>query len=204
MTTKKAENDKFTIKPGYLFGLALIFAALGIFGLRSNNLKMADIREGVYIADEKNQGVSKAIDNLRLFIYKHMNASTNIELKYSYERAVQKTLRKSEKTNNGGNNIFEDLPADCNTGEFVDSTAPCVQEYIDKRIREIGGDNSQVIKMPDKRLYVYDFRSPLLSFDFAGWMLILSSMSALAGAAWIIGKFIRDEVAFYKGDIEGL
>lgn len=165
---------------------------------------MADIREQVFIADEKNGDISKAIDTLRLFIYQHMNASTTVELKYSYERAVQKTLKEFEKSDGSGNNIFEDLPDDCNTGEFVDSTAPCVQDYIDKRLKQIGGGNSEVMKLPDKRLYIYDFRSPLLSFDFAGWMLILSSISGLAATAWVIGKFIRDEVAFYKGDIEGL
>lgn len=181
----------------------MIFAAIGVFMLRANNLKMSEIRERVYIADEKNEGLSDAIDELRLFTYSHMNASTTIELKYSYERDVQKAL-KNVDNKSGGGNIFDDLPADCEAGAFVDRTAPCVQEYIDKRIREIGGGNSQVLKMPDKRLYVYDFKSPLLSFDTAGWMLILSSGSAITGAGWILARFIKDEIAFYKGDIEGL
>ena len=202
MSAKQTES-KPLLKPSYLFGVAVIFAAIAVFSLRGNNLRMVEIREQVYIADEKNEDISESLDQLRLYIYRHMNSSTTVELKYSYERDVQKTLRKAEN-NRGGGDIFDDLPADCNTGEFVDRTAPCVQEYIDNRLREVGGGNSEVLKMPDKRLYVYDFKSPLLSFDFAGWMVILSSVSAISGMTWIIVRFAKDEMAFYKGDIEGL
>ncbi len=193
-------------KTGHLFVIALILALIGVLALRGNNLRMVELREDVFAEDKKNGQISESLDVLRSYIYSHMNTSTEIELKYSYERQAQAAITAA--ANNGGQqnfNIFDGLPASCSTSrDFSNITEPCVRDYINKRLQELGGDNPRPVDLPDKRLFIYSFQAPLFSFDIAGICLLLSAVMGVSGATIIIIGFLRNEIAFYRGDINGL
>lgn len=185
---------------------ALILALIGVLALRGNNLRMVELREDVFVEDNKNGQISESLDTLRAYIYSHMNTSTEVELKYSYERQAQAAITSA--ANSGGQqnfNIFDGLPAGCSTSRnFSNITEPCVRDYINKRLQELGGDNPKPVDLPDKRLYIYSFRAPLFSFDLAGISLLLSAVLGVSGATIILIGFLRNEIAFYRGDINGL
>ena len=52
------------VNPWILFALFLISGLIAISSLRSNNLHMIELREQVFAADEKGEGVEEALDNL--------------------------------------------------------------------------------------------------------------------------------------------
>ena len=192
-------------KTGHLFVLALFFLVVSVFALRSNNLKMVEMRELVFVEDKNNGAIAERIDELRVYVYSRMNTSTTVELKYTYERAAEKAVAEAAKNAGSTENIFNGLPASCSASrDFSNITEPCVRDHINKRLKELGGENPRPVKVPDKRLFIYSFKAPLFSFDLAGISLLLAAGFGIAGVAVVAVRFIRNEVAFYKGDIDGL
>lgn len=192
-------------KTGHLFVAALLFGLIGVFALRSNNLKMVELRAAVFIEDQSNGQISERLDELRSYIYNHMNTSTTVELKYTYERAAQTAITAAASGIQQNVNIFDGLPASCSTSrDFSNITEPCVRDYINKRLQELGGDNPKPVNLPDKRLYTYSFKAPLFSFDLAGFSLLAAAISGITGGIIVCTRFVRNELAFYKGDIKGL
>ena len=192
------------IKSWHFIVLAIVLAASGVVGLRNNNVRMAEIREDVFAADEAGEGIGASLDELRGFVFSHMNASTEVELKFTYERAAEAAIKENNNVTSNAN-IFEGLPSECGgSASFADSTDPCVRDFIDRRIAELGGENPTPTSLPDKNLYIYTFESPLLSLDFAGISLLLSLLSVFAAVGMIGWNFVKNELSFYTGDIEGL
>jgi len=88
-----------------LIGL-ILGVSLSIYGLRANNLKMIELRQTVIKTDEDNGDIETALNNLRQFVYAHMNtnlrAGSNsneppIQLVNQFNRAVA-----AEQAGNGG------------------------------------------------------------------------------------------------------
>jgi len=191
-------------KSAHFFIAALLLGVVAIMNLRANNLKMVELRAAVFAADEAAVPVGEKLDSLRAYIYRHMNTSTEVQLKYSYQRKAQELIKKN---NNIASNvdIFDDLPPGCSVSQtFSNITDPCVRNHINKKLKEIGNHNPQPLILPDKRLYIYQFKAPLLSLDPAGLTLAAAIISGLTGCFMVVINFMRNELAFYRGDIDGL
>ncbi len=192
------------IKPWHLFILCIITAAIGVHAVRENNIKMLLLRDEVFTADKAGEPLEIPLNKLRGYIGKHMGTSTEVPLKYSYERAAKKSQEIAPEVDGDPNKVFADLPASCASGGFIDSNKPCVREHINKKLAEIGGQQNVLSEVPDKRLFTYSFSSPIISIDIAGVSLITSAISGSHGLWLVIWKYLRAELAYYKGDIEGL
>lgn len=160
------------------------FIATGIVfvnAYRSNNLKMIELRQAVYEADEKNGDVETALRNLREFVHGHMNTDLAvgetaikppIQLKYRYERLY---LAEKERASAENQKIYTDAQAECErrfpSGLSGSGRIPCISEYVASK---------GVVERPiPKELYQFDFISPKWSPDLAGWSLLVTILFGL-------------------------
>ncbi len=154
----------------------MICAAISIFALRANNLKMAELRQAVYTADENGGDVEAALRNLRSFVYGHMNTdlragSTSseppIQLVNRFNSAVTAEQARVAKLSNASR-VYSDAQAQCERASLpLTQRAQCIQDYVTKY-----GSGIPQLNLPPKEFYTFDFASPLWSPDLAGFALI--------------------------------
>ncbi len=166
--------------PLYVFVAAfVVFALICVYSLRQNNLKMVELRQAVYATDEKTGDVNKALNNLRQYVYSHMNTNLSsggnnikppIQLKYTYERltaaAQQRTTDKNLYTA-AENYCQAKIPASVSISGR--GRISCVEDYILSH----GGQKTPQVS---PALYEFDFVSPTWSPDFAGWSLVFCGL----------------------------
>jgi hypothetical protein len=167
------------ISPWYFLVGAFIFLAIGVYGLRQNNFTMIKLRQAVITADEKNGNVEKALDELRTYVYSHMNTNLSsgqnaikppIQLKNRYEKLVKAQEGSVEAYNKTVQQKGEAICA----REFpaLGYNAPrvaCVQDYVGAHAKTAADE------IPAE-LYKFDFVSPKWSPDLAGISLLISSL----------------------------
>lgn len=161
-------------------GLAVLFAAIGVYAMRQNNLVSIRLRDAVTAADEQNGDVETPLRALREHVYTHMNADLSsgtgvqqpIQLKYRYDRLVAAEAARSEAANS---NIYTQAQAECEkqfpagqVGVSGRGRVSCIEEYVSSR-----GVVENTI--PDA-LYKFDFVSPRWSPDVAGISLLLAAI----------------------------
>src|SRR5487761_1522488 len=85
------------VRPQYFLALAVVSGVVCVFSLRANNEHMIQLRNAVYQADKSSSNVEVALQNLREYVYGHMNTALAagptavpppIQLKYTYDRLV--------------------------------------------------------------------------------------------------------------------
>ena len=167
----------------YLFIAAAI---ISVFALRHNNQTMVNLRNDVYAADKNSGDVNTALNNLRRYVYGHMNTDLSsgnnnikppIQLKYTYQRLYDAETNKVQSANQ---QLYTDAELYCqsiNNAFFGTTRVPCVQNYVVNH-----GLAAANITIP-AGLYQFDFASPAWSPDFAGWSLVAA---LLLFAAFII------------------
>lgn len=169
------------VKTSYLFTALLLCVLVHVVALRANNIRMAELRDAVYVADEKGEGVEKALQDLRAHVNSHMNTRLDagkgiyppIQLKHTYERLVK---AEQDRVSAANTQIYTDAQNHC---ERVNSTSVlgrdrvgCIEEYV----KSHGAIQPRTI--PDA-LYKFDFVSPRWSPDLAGWSLVLAGLLLL-------------------------
>lgn len=157
----------------YLF---MISALVCVLALRHNNQTMSRLREEVYAADKNNGDVNQALNNLRRYVYSHMNTNLSsggnnikppIQLKYTYQRYYDAQFNQIQSSNQ---KIYDAAKVACkaNTSGFDPAKVACISNYAVNH--GVGGAN---INVP-AGLYQFDFISPTWSPDLAGWSLLAS------------------------------
>jgi len=156
----------------YLFIAAALVCLLS---LRHNNQQMVKLREAVYAADKDDKDVNLALNNLRRYVYGHMNTDLSsgnnnikppIQLKYTYQRLYEDKVDKIQTQNQ---KIYTDAQKYCqsiNQAYFGTTRVPCVQNYVVNH-----GVKAADISIP-AGLYQFDFVSPVWSPDLAGFSLL--------------------------------
>ena len=191
---------RFRTIPALLFlAISVVFLAIGVYALRVNNLKMLELREAVFMADESDGDIEIALRSLREQVHAHMNTNLSagdnaiyppIQLQHRYERLVAAEKARVESVNalvyTEAQNYCEQQNPDGFSGG---GRVPCIKQYVDSR-----GTKEQTI--PDA-LYKFDFVSPTWSPDLAGWSLVISIISftlflaLLASERWL-HNYLRD------------
>jgi hypothetical protein len=175
----------------------LLSAIVSVYALRSNNLKMTQLRQQLYIADENNTDVNEALNNLRSFVFSHMNTNLQIgngseepiQLVHSYDRAVKAAQAQAVTLGTGqANQVYSDAQRECEKANLViTERVSCIQNYVSSH----AGGITQ-INLPPKEAFVFDFASPMWSPDMAGWSLIVTAILGLALIArLVVGIFMK-------------
>lgn len=157
----------------------IISSLVAIFALRHNNEQMIKLRNAVYAADKNDGDVNTALNNLRSYVYGHMNTDLSsggntikppIQLQYTYERL--QTKAQADANNRGlytaAENYCQKQIPNGFSGRY---RIGCVDNYIMSH----GGAAAREIP---PALYEFDFVSPTWSPDLAGWSLVASALSA--------------------------
>jgi hypothetical protein len=172
-------------------------AAVSVSALRHNNQQMIKLRNAVYAADKSGSDLNTALNNLRKYVYGHMNTDLAgggnaikppIQLKYTYERLLASS---SQSANNSGlyteaeNYCQARIPASVSISGR--GRISCVQDYILSH----GGNKAAAVPVA---LYEYDFVSPSWSPDLAGWSLVVTVLLLVISA----GSFLVDRLVNAK------
>jgi hypothetical protein len=184
--------------PWWVFLILFAFSAfVSVTALRHNNQEMVRLRNAVYAADQNNGDINGALNNLRKYVYGHMNTNLSsggnaikppIQLKYTYERLLASA---SQQSNNSGlytqaeNYCQAQIPASVSISGR--GRISCVQDYILSH----GGNKAPAIPVA---LYEYDFVSPSWSPDLAGWSLVITFFLLVI----TIGSFVIDRLVNAK------
>lgn len=167
----------------FVFILCVVaFGSVSVIALRSNNMRMIELRQAVYVTDEQNGDVEAALRALREHVYAHMNTNLRqgsssteppIQLVGRFNRAVAAEQARIAASG-GSNKIYVEAQAACeNPNVPLTVRAKCVQDYV-----AANGSSVPQIQLPPKELYTFDFASPRWSPDLAGLSL---AMTALCG-----------------------
>lgn len=155
----------------------LVASITAVVALRDNNQQMLSLRNKVYAADQASGDVNLALNNLRNFVYAHMNTDLSsgnntikppIQLKYTYEKLEAQA--QAAANNTGLYTLAENYcQAQIPTGFSGRYRISCVQDYI----MHHGGKAAAAIPAA---LYEFDFVSPTWSPDLAGWSLVAAAL----------------------------
>ena len=181
--------------------LFILSSAVSIYTLRHNNLTMVKLRIAVYEADKNNGDVNRALNNLRKYVYGHMNTNLSsggnaikppIQLKYTYERLRAAELGRVNASNSG---LYTDAENYCQAkipeGYYGAVRIPCVIEYVTSH-------SGTAPKAIPTALYQFDFISPAWSPDLAGWSLVFTTIFLVAfiaklGSEKLLGAYFRKQ-----------
>jgi hypothetical protein len=175
----------------YLF---VAMAIISVLALRHNNQTMVKLRDQVYAADKNNGDINGALNNLRRYVYGHMNTDLSsgnnnikppIQLKYTYQRLYDAQANQIQAANQ---QLYTDAELYCqsiNNAYFGTTRVPCVQNYVVNH-----GLKAANISIP-AGLYEFDFVSPSWSPDFAGWCLVLTALLFVAFVFRLIYSKLR-------------
>ncbi len=179
MNKRRLHHIWVKIKPvSYWYFLAafIISATVAVGALRGNNLTVIKLRNHLNTVDQQNGDVSGALNNLRQYVYAHMNTNLAsgpnaiyppIQLKYTYQRLV---TAEEASANASNSKIYTDAENYCQqlipNGFSGRGRVPCIESYVTSH-------GSSVQSIP-AALYEFDFVSPFWSPDLAGWSIIVS------------------------------
>lgn len=178
---RKLHHYLVMLRPFSISAFAVLFLLSGlitVLALRQNNLRMIELRNQVFIADERGEGVEQALNDLRAYVHGHMwtdlssGSSTAIyppiQLKHTYERLVQAEQERVAQQNQA---ITVQATSTCEArfpAGQIQERAKCVQDFISAR-----GVRAEPVP---KELYQFAFVSPVWSPDFAGFSLLVSAV----------------------------
>jgi len=176
--------------------LLLLSAGVSVYSLRHNNQTMIKLRSAVYEADKNNGDVNSALNDLRKYVYGHMNTNLSsggnaikppVQLKYTYERLQSAEQKRVDQANS---NVYTQAQVYCQQQNSTDfsgrNRVPCVTDYVTTH-----GEKANAIPVA---LYQFDFVTPTWSPDLAGWSLIASAILFIA----FIASFAMDRMVASK------
>jgi hypothetical protein len=177
-----------------LIGLA-ISGALFIYGMRSNNITMLQLKEAVIVADQQNGDIEGALQELRAYVTTHMNTNMRsdnsteppIQLVNQFNRYIEQEQARIASQGDA-NKVYQEAQASCETGAIpLTARAQCIQEYVTAN----GGNNVSELVLPPKELYTFDFASPRWAPDLPGITMIISIIfGVLLATRLVAGKII--------------
>jgi|AntRauTorcE11897_2_1112592.scaffolds.fasta_scaffold00161_24 hypothetical protein len=162
----------------YLLIATVFFLSIAAFALRQNNLRMIELRNQVFQADEAGDNIEAALRDLRAHVHSHMNADLTssdtsihppIQLQHTYKRLVDEEQARVRVANQS---VYQQAEQICEerfpAGRLANGRVQCVEQYVLE-------NGVQAREIP-KALYQFDFVSPRWSPDLAGWSLLFGSI----------------------------
>ena len=176
MRQKNYRSDRKSIVNIIVFGLlTVVSVALFFTGMIRNGNGAVERFNSLNAVDQAGGDVEKALNELRSYIYSHMNTEIGgpngiyppIQLKGTYERLV---AFEQDRVKDANDLLYPEAQAFCEAngdqGFSGRNRTECIAEYIEKN-----GTKSQEV---EEAYYKYDFTAPRWSPDLAGYSLITS------------------------------
>ena len=174
-----------------VFGaLTIFFVILSVIGLTQNSKGAKDRYDTLIAVDQAGGDVETALNDLRVYIYSHMNTQIGselgirppIQLKGTYERLVAAEEQKVAKANEV---IYAAAQKECEqnfgAGSLSNGRVQCVEAYLVSN-----GVEAQPV---EDDFYKFDFVPPRWSADLAGFSILLAGVFGLIFAVDLILYF---------------
>jgi hypothetical protein len=154
-----------------------MFALISVFGLMNNSKGAKERYDALIAVDQAGGDVNTALNELRTYIYSHMNTQIGselgirppIQLKGTYERLVAAEEARVAKANE---TIYAAAQTYCEqnnpAGSLRNGRVQCVESYLD--------NNSVKPVIIEDDFYKFDFVPPRWSADLAGISMLLSGL----------------------------
>jgi hypothetical protein len=172
--TRGHRSDRRSLKRiGICGGLTAVSGGLFVLGMIRNGNGAVTRYEVLIATDQAGGDVDSAINDLRTYIYSHMNTEIGgpngiyppIQLKGTYERLVQ---AESDRVKQANDDLYNEAQAYCeangNQGFSGRNRLDCINGYIDT--------NGAKPREIEDSLYKYDFVAPRWSPDLAGFSIV--------------------------------
>lgn len=179
---KSKHLEKAAILRLSVFGVATVaFAALSIFGLINNSQGAVERYEALKAVDQAGGDVEASLNELRTYIYGHMNTQIGselglkppIQLSGTYNRLVEAERERVSRINS---TLEPQAIAYCEaqnpTGFSGRHRIDCIEQYKDEN-----GAKEQPI---EDDFYKFDFAPPFWSPDLAGFSILAAIVCGLA------------------------
>jgi hypothetical protein len=161
--------------------LLAVSSLVSVLALSHNSRTAKSLYDKLIIADQKDDHVQEALDNLKAYVFGHMNTPIGsatglrppIQLKGTYGRllAVDKARVAAEQAA-----VYLDAQTICEA-KYPDSFSggprvPCIAEYVTS--------HTSVSTPVPEGLYRFDFAPPVWSADTAGYSLLVVGACAIS------------------------
>lgn len=175
------------LKKAKTWQLVLVLILLGFISatfLRLNNIGMIEKREAVIMADKKlnSADTKKKLTELQHYVSSHMNSSMGggIELNETYQRDYNAAVKAAADAHNPNSDVYQKASIECRA-KFRGNRESFQNDYVTCVAKAVANlpNNSQNPDLPQKINYRYNFASPLISPDFAGFSVITTILLAL-------------------------
>ena len=186
------------VRTWQLVVIVLLLTIVSATFLRLNNLGMVERRTAVIEADEKGDKaeIKQSLVELQHFMSSHMNTSLNggVYLSKTYERDRAAILEAAGSASNPQAAVYQQASVECRAkwqGGVTSFRNDYVQCVID-RVSALASstDPTATVKLPLVDNYRYDFSSPVLSFDAAGLLVILTGVTLGAIVVRVVSSLI--------------
>lgn len=178
------------MKARYLFILAVICASTAILGLRVNAQRSLELKNQIIQKDLSGQNTKNDIEQLRQFVFSHMNTSVEFELVGAYERAVTNSRQAGVS-----GELYRQAQTACDRqGVSSVEQAVCVQNYLDKRLVGEGTETD----LPPRSQFRYAFAAPAWSADLGGWGIL----GTIVFLVWAVVIYIKNLFRFRLASAE--
>jgi hypothetical protein len=184
---KRAHRWLVTLPAVTILIVIVSTAWLSVYLLRQNNLGMIQLRREVVRADQGGDRVAieQSLQALQHYVARHMNSSTSVDLSASYQRDVRDRQR-STASRLGNVSLYNRAEVACKRENSSNGTdlAQCITA-------KLSGQSGGIIDLPNPALYRYNFASPTLSLDLAGFTLVIGSIALYSGLHQLVSHYVR-------------
>lgn len=173
------------MKRVYLLILGLTLLGCGL-ALRFTYASTAEsLGRAIEQDDAKGVDVQPRLQQLRDFAASHAGAGVTVELKGSYERAVQDAAAQNARSVQVAE-VYRQAQGACGGRRDARQQAACVQQYVSLRLTS--AEAATPVSPPDPASFRYRLASPFWAPDIAG---VLQAAGLGLTLFWMVGAYIR-------------
>lgn len=161
--------------------LVILVSFIAATFLRLNNIGMIERRDAVLAADKKlnDKDTKDQLTRLQNYVTSHMNSDMGkgIILQNTYQRDYDKAVEQAANAHNTNSDLYQKAAIDCRA-RFRGGRESFRNDYVTCVANAVSGlpANQQSALLPHIENYHYNFASPLISPDFAGFSVLIAIM----------------------------
>ncbi len=177
-----ARNLLRWLKKAKTWQLVLLLILIGFIAatfLRLNNIGMIERRDAVLAADKKldKAEAKSTLTELQNYVSSHMNSDMDkgVLLSNIYQKDYNEAVAAAADAHNSNSDMYQKAAVDCRA-RFQGSTASFRNDYVTcvaDAVSQLPA-NQQSANVPHLENYHYNFASPLISPDLAGFFTLLA------------------------------
>lgn len=194
------------LKRAKTWQLVIILILVGFIAatfLRLNNLGMVERRNKVEAADQSGnlEQTKAALVELQKYVSAHMNTSLGkgVSLPETFKRDYDKALQAAADSPNQNSDVYQQASVECRQ-RFQGGEASFRNDYVAcvaNAVSSLPAAQQSVAALPSPASYQYNFASPLLSLDMAGFFVlaclalttvIIFRLAALSFLKWLLRR----------------